>query len=148
MPIQPGEQGARCPKCSTVLDEGSHHLVCCHQNQVTQRHHVMVEALALVARAPGVPYKKEQRVDDNSRPGDLLLSRLSVNGPGAVYVTIRDPLAPSHPVGVEGVGTWHSRQEQEKNEKYVVRCHRRGWAFIPFVLDMFGGWVAPGQPDT
>jgi len=84
MPIHPGEQGARCPKCSTILDEGGHHLVCCHHNQLTRRHHVMVEALAGVARLAGVPYKKEQRVDDNSRPGDLLLNRLSVNGPRPV----------------------------------------------------------------
>jgi len=38
------------------------------------------------------------------------------------------------------VVTWHSRQEQEKNEKYVVRCHRRGWTFVPFVIDVFGGY--------
>jgi hypothetical protein len=99
----------------------------------------VVEALAQVARRARCPCRKEQSTDDKARPGDLFLSRLTVNGPGAVDVTVRDPLATSHPCAWEAVEDWHARQEDQKNRKYVVTCHRLGWSFVPFVVDTFGG---------
>jgi hypothetical protein len=66
--------------------------------------------------------------------------RYDANGPAAIDVTIRHPLAPSrNRAGLEDIGKWHEEQERDKIKKYGDGCQRRGWTFIPFVLDCYGG---------
>ena len=36
---------------------------------------------------------------------------------------------------------WHERQERAKVDKYKSICGRLGWKFIPFVMDVFGGFA-------
>ena len=55
----------------------------------------MVDALVVATRKAGFPCRKEQGLDDRSRPGDVFVNRLDVDGPGAIDVTVRDPLASS-----------------------------------------------------
>ena len=121
------------------MGTSGHHLVCCHLNNITRRHHAVVDALADVTRRAGFACKKEQGAPDGTRPGDLFVPRLDVHGPGAVDVTIRDPLAPSHPATKDNVKTWHYTQEQDKHRKYAPMCNRLGWHLVPFVLDVYGG---------
>ena len=105
----------------------------------------MVDALVGVAQEAGLPVRREQGLPDMSRPGDVFFPRLNVDGPCAVDVTVRDPLAPSHPVQPSQIDQWHSRQEGEKDGKYAVQSQRRGWQFTPLVLDVFGGCGEKGQ---
>ena len=35
---------------------------------------------------------------------------------------------------------WHSKQESQKMGKYDQACRRRGWDFVPFVMDVWGGF--------
>ena len=63
-----------------------------------------------------------------------------MQGPGAIHVTVRDPLAPSHPISAQGVQGWHDAQEQDKRRKYGQMCNRLGWRLVPFVLDVWGGF--------
>ena len=100
----------------------------------------MVDALVEATRKAGFPCRKEQGLDDRTRPGDVFVNRLDVDGPGAIDVTVRDPLAPSHPLRPEAILSWHQSQEKEKRVKYDAACRRRGWQFIPFVVDVYGGF--------
>jgi len=136
----PPGQSAACPRCLTPVPTTGHHFVCCTQNNITRRHHVVVEALAQVVRQAGYPCKKEQSAPDRTRPGDLFVSRLTADGPGAIDVTVRDPLAPSHPCTAGSIGCWHEAQESQKLTKYHATCARLGWTLRPFVLDVFGGF--------
>jgi hypothetical protein len=132
-------QTLACPRCPSKMDAPGHHLVCCHNNQITRRHYDQVGVLEAVARKAGFACKKEQKAPDGSRPGDLFISRLDENGPAAVDVTIRDPLAMSHPCPREKIEDWHDEQELDKCRKYGTVCHRKGWKFVPFVMDVWGG---------
>ena len=96
-PMLSHSSGLACPRCSAPMSPSGHHFVCCHLNNITGRHFVMVDALAQLASKAGFPCKKEQGLPDNGSPGDLFISRLDVDGPGAIYFTVRDPLQPSHP---------------------------------------------------
>ena len=83
------EEKQACPKCDAGLDASGHHMVCCKLNGFTMRHHVVVEALAGIARAAGYPCKKEVSLPDGSkdkrgqllRPADVLISRFDEHGP-------------------------------------------------------------------
>ena len=76
-----------------------------------------------------------------TRPGDVFFSRWGSGGPAAVDLTVRDPLAPSHPVRqVSGLEPWRLRQEEGKGRKYLAQCQRWHWQFVPFVMDVFGGF--------
>ena len=140
IPLISGDQGpVACPKCTSQMGPSGHHLVCCHLNHISRRHHAVVEALADVTRRAGFPCRKEQGAPDGTRPGNLFIPRLDVHGPGAVDVTVRDPLAPSHPVSQSAVQGWHLAQEQDKIRKYGQMCNRLGWRLVPFVVDVWGG---------
>ena len=69
----------------------------------------------------------------------MYFPRFDSDGPAAVDITIRNPLAQSRPVNPTNMETWHERQENEKTVKYRVACQRLGWKFIPFVVDTYGG---------
>ena len=105
----------------------------------TTTHYAVVDTLASISNRAGYPCKKEQGLPDNRRPGDLFVSRLDSDGPGAIDVTIRDPLALSHPCTPSNILTWHEAQEMDKHQKYEVACRRLGWSFKAFVVDVFGG---------
>lgn len=132
-------QALFCPRCPARLDASGHHLVCCRFNNTTGRHYTQVDTLEGIARRAGFACKREQMADNRTRPGDLFFSRLNKDGPAAVDVTVRDPLAPSHACTPARMADWHEAQEQEKRLKYVVECRRKGWQFVPFVMDVFGG---------
>ena len=85
--------------------------------------------------------RKEEGAGDGTRPGDVFFPRLNVDGPAAVDVTIRDPLAPSHPVTTAaGIDGWHRAQEMDKTRKCGVACGRLHWHFLLFVVDVWGGF--------
>ena len=130
-----------CPRCNgrAQMDLKGHHLVCCQSNHITRRHHGVVDSVVQVARTAGFTCRKEEGAGDGSRPGDAFIPRLNADGSAAIDVTIRDPLAQSHPVSVGGLERWHQMQEAEKGTKYGVRCRQLGWQFFPFVMDVWGG---------
>ena len=35
---------------------------------------------------------------------------------------------------------WHEAQEADKRKESEPKCARLGWKFIPFVMDVFGGF--------
>ena len=81
-----------------------------------------------------------------TRPGDVFFPRWDADGPAAVDITIRDPLAPSNPLG--GVGAlekWRETQEREKHRKYDSGCRSLGYGFIALVMDIFGGMAPEGR---
>jgi hypothetical protein len=129
-----------CPRCQVPMDVKGHHLVCCKNNNRVRRHMAIQDTVVTLARQAGLACRKEARADDNSRPGDILFLNWEGRGPAAVDVTVRDPLALSHPVQTdEGVQAWRERQEKEKRQKYTAQCNRLQWVFVPFVMDVFGG---------
>ena len=123
------------------MDAEGHHLVCCTLNGKTRRHGVVQDALLGVAQKAGFTSRKEKSAPDGSRPGDIFIPRYDADGPAAIDITIRDPIAPSRgtsPITIDG---WHQRQERTKIDKYALPCKRLGWKFIPFVMDVFGGFA-------
>ena len=151
-PEEAGEKQA-CPKCDAGLDAQGHHMVCCKLNGFTMRHHVVVEALAGIARSAGYPCKKEVALPDESkdqkgqllRPADVLISRFDEHGPLAVDVTVKDPLKNSGPARPEDMGSWYDKEEQKKCAKYVIHTNRAKWQFKPFVMDVWGGMGQDAQ---
>lgn len=138
-------QQLQCPRCKKAnLDASGHHLVCCEKTY-QRRHYAVVDSLASLANRAGLPFRKEQRTPENQRPGDLFISRYDVDGPGAVDVTIHDPLAMSNPTRPEKLAEWHAGWEEQKFRKYRVACASLRWTFVPFVMDVYGGVGAHAQ---
>ena len=93
----------------------------------------------LITRA-GFAARKEQATPECTRPGDVFVGRLETNGPAAIDITVRHPLAPSRPVRTAGeVDRWRVAQEQDKVVKYRGICGMFGWSLIPFVADCYDG---------
>jgi hypothetical protein len=132
-----------CPRCENSADTSGHHLVCCHQNNITRRHYGLADKVYQIVKKAGYTVRKEQKAPDGTRPGDIFLPRYDSDGPAAVDFTIRDPLAPSNPCITDSrIKGWHEAQEDDKVKKYGRICQSKGWAFIPFVMDVHGG-MAP-----
>ena len=141
-PLRASGLGQGCPRCGTPMDLLGDHAVCCRFNNITRRHMALQDGLVDVARRADVACRKEAGggEEERTRPGDVFFPRWDTEGPAAVDVTVRHPLAPSAPVGdLEGLERWRGRQEGEKRAKYGAQCGRLGWRFIPFVVDTFGG---------
>ena len=132
----PAKMDLQCPACDTLMDSTGHHLVCCHKLNLTRRHGAVQDVLVTLSRDAGLVCRKEVRAEDNSRPGDIFYPRFTVDGPGAVDVTVRNPMVGGIPLDLT---EWHERQEDEKCRKYSAACRRRGWEFVPFVMDVYGG---------
>jgi len=129
-----------CPRCSVTMDVSGHHLVCCHKNGIVQRHGAVQEALYRLLSRAGFTVRKEQATPERSRPGDVFVSRLDANGPAAVDITVRHPLAPSRVLPATfDVDRWRAQQEADKVRKYHAQCSRLGWSLVPFVADCYGG---------
>ena len=135
-----------CPRCNASLDGSGHHLVCCKFNQITRRHGAVQDFVLRTAQKAGFVARKEQGLEDGSRPGDVLITRLDSDGHAAVDITVRHTLTPSHPLTrATEVQNWQVRQEQEKHNKYDVACRRHGWRMLPLVVDCYGGVGQEGR---
>ena len=145
IPVLPCPDSA-CPRSATPLDQPGNHLICCHRNGITQRHGAVQDLVYRIVQRSGLTARKEQSAPDRTRPGDIFISRLDVNGPAAVDITVRHTLAPSRPLtSGTAVAAWFETQEQEKIMKYQGQCHRLGWTMVPFVMDCFGGMGRAAQ---
>ena len=144
VPILPDtHQGVPCPKCNTAMDCFGDHIVCCAKNDIQRRHVALQHSLAELIRDVGYPCELEKGFGDGSRAADILIPRWDSDGPAAVDVTIRCPLAPHNTVRDPSLLTkWQLQQESEKQRKYGDGCERMGWSFHPFVVDTFGA-LAP-----
>ena len=97
-------------------------------------------SLAELIRDAGYPCELERGFGDGSRAADILIPRWDADGPAAVDVTVRCPVAPHNPLrDPSSLPQWHLRQEEDKVKRYGDGCARMGWGFHPFVLDTWGG---------
>ena len=141
IPILSGtQQGVPCLKCQTALDCFGDHMVCCIKNDIQRRHLALQTSLADFVRTVGYPCDLEKGYGDGTRAADILIPRWDSNGPAAVDVTIRCPLALHNPLRDHTqLPQWQRQQEEDKQRKYGDGCNRMGWDFHPFVVDTWGG---------
>ena len=112
-----------------------------------QRHsatpRVAPNALEHPIQDSGLAVLREQGIGDGTRAADLLVPRWDSDGPAAVDVTVRCPVAPHDPLRQpKDLPKWRLAQEESKTAKYGDSCARAGWSFHPFVVDTWGG-LAP-----
>ena len=140
------DAGTPCPKCDAPMDCQGHHLVCCKYNNFTRRHGAVQDFVLRLATKAGFTARKEQTGENRTRPGDVFITRLDANGPAAIDVTVRDTLRNSSPLrNATGLQDWQIRQEADKEAKYGASTQRKGWTFIPLVLDCYGGVGPQGR---
>jgi len=98
------------------------HLLCCQQNGIVKRHNAIVDHLARVTKAAGLPYTVDRAidVDHRQRPGDLILPRWQGVSPLYIDVTITHPLALSNNwASIRSGGEELLRSEDAKRSKYI-----------------------------
>ena len=120
-------------------------MVCCTKNDIQRRHVALQQSLAGLIRDFGYSCELEKGFGDGSRAADILIPRWDSDGPAAIDVTVRCPLAPHNPVRDPSLlPRWQLQQEGDKQRKYGEGCERMGWSFHPFVVDTFGA-LAPSD---
>ena len=138
---------ASCPRCDHRSEEAGHHLVCCNRNGITMRHGLVQDFLLRLAHRAGVTARREEALQDKTRPGDIFFPRMGNEGPTAVDVSVRDTLMPSNPLShPDKLLPWYSDRGDEKRRKYASQCARVQWKLIPFIMDCYGGLSPEGRP--
>ena len=95
MPIIPSAVvGQPCPQCSQPVDSRGDHAVCCIKNNILRRHMALQESLQLLLLDAGFSCDRERGYGDGSRAADLLVHRWDADGPAAIDLTVRCPVAP------------------------------------------------------
>ena len=140
LPLFPGDAGRPCPAgCGSTLDPFGDHLVACHRNQLTQRHHGVRDALQGVLGRFGVTCRREVPLADRLQiPGDLAVDHLGPQ-PILVDLTFIHPLAPGQPRSVELCKRALVDAEQQKLDRYAVNCAAEGYSFEPLAFHCWGG---------
>ena len=146
-PLLPTHRAATpCPKCDSPLDVFGDHAVCCTKNDIQRRHMALQDSLEQLLKDSGLMVEREKGFGDGSRAADLLVHRWDCDGPAAIDVTVRCPLAPHHPLrSPKDLPAWRLAREQEKVDCYADGSARAGWSLHPFVLDTWGGLSATAR---
>ena len=111
-----------CALCGAASDVFGDHLLCCQQNGIVRRHNAIVDQLARVTKAAGLPYTVDRAidVDHRQRPGDLILPRWQGVSPLYIDVTITHPLALSNNwANIRSGREELLRSEEAKRCKYI-----------------------------
>ena len=132
--------GGPCPKCTAPVDSLGDHVVCCTKNNIQRRHVALQDALESILVDAGLQCQREVGYGDGTRAADLLVPRWDADGPAAIDLTVRCPVAPHQPLRDPGrLPSWRETQEEEKLAKYEEGTRRAGWSFHPFLVDTWGG---------
>jgi hypothetical protein len=116
-------------------------MVSCNKNQLKHRHSVLQGALAELAQLAGIPVAMEVALPDGSVPGDVCFRQWDADGPLMVDLTCRHPTpVGSAPPPVDGLSAWYAAQAEDKDSKYLDKCRRAGYSFLPFVVTPGEGW--------
>ena len=139
--------GSPCPFCQTAMDPKGDHLVSCHRNGLTERHHRLRDSLYDLLHSKGIPVLKEQLLpgsNSQERPADIYLPQFDAAGPLYVDCFIEHPLSLSRSrlpaTALQQVG----RHEKEKIDRYQQTCTRNGASFCPWGMSTWGGYGPKG----
>ena len=136
-----------CHKTNACADDPIHPLNCAAQKgkEITLRHNGVVNDLQHgVITTGGVSQKEPTHLSSN---GDQTRPDLQVVISGKQYlvdVTVRNPTAPTYYEMKDGSAEQQLKSteiaEQQKNNKYSAMAKAQGAKFIPFAVEMYGGW--------
>ena len=144
--VQVYDEGSTCDACLEKQDPWGLHVTGCERRHDRfERHDAVVHAVAAKFNELGIKAKIEVRdiiADTQRRPGDVALPA-GVTGKRrvAVDVTIRTPFAASVLRGAATtIGYAASQGEAAKRGYCEEKCSREGWDFLPFAMEVFGGF--------
>ena len=144
--VQVYDEGSTCDACLEKQDPWGLHVTGCERRHDRfERHDTVVHAVAAKFNELGIKAKIEVRdiIADTQRwPGDVALPA-GVTGKRrvAVDVTIRTPFAASVLRGAATtIGYAASQGEAAKRGYCEEKCSREGWDFLPFAMEVFGGF--------
>ena len=144
--VQVYDEGSTCDACLEKQDPWGLHVTGCERRHDRfERHDAVVHAVAAKFNELGIKAKIEVRdiiADTQRRPGDVALPA-GVTGKRrvAVDVTIRTPFAASVLRGAATtIGYAASQGEAAKRGYCEEKCSQEGWDFLPFAMEVFGGF--------
>ena len=145
-----------CAGCHSAMDSLGDHAACCSATGLYKRHNRVRDCLLLLGREAGwnpelevTGWNPEVEVSlpapdpgggrAHPRPADVLF-RTAESRPLAVDVTVVHPLRPSKKIAVADDCAAASEAETAKVASEVAECHRAGWGFVPFGMEVTGGF--------
>ena len=122
-------------KCGKQMLTAEHCLSCKHLRGVIIRHDVLVESLTQMFLAAGKVARSEVRVvaGTQKRMDVVVYSGDSILW---IDVSVVNPLAPSYIANPKGA---LKAREQHKIRKWAAHAEQRGYTFLPFVVNVYGG---------
>ena len=140
-------QEGKCPmvNCQGFGDKFGDHSISCAINgeRIAKHNHVRDAIFAAAAQAALGPRKEPAGLlpGSDDRPADVLLPHWEKGKDAALDISIVNPLQQAlvEQVARDGnCGVQHSFNT--KVRKYSERCEAEGLAFVPIIVDTFGGW--------
>ena len=138
-------QAGPCPACHRLSDvEGNHAMCCGSGGERIARHNHLRDHLHATAVAAGVGPAREVRFlipGSDSRPADVLLPHRIGGKDAALDVTVVDPCQAATELGAATTAGFalnfaYGRKVRGAGEA----CQQQGIAFLPMVVESFGGW--------
>ena len=134
-----------CPACHRLSDKQGNHAMCCGSGgERISRHNHLRDHLHDTAVAAGLGPVREVRFlipGEDSRPADVLLPHWVGGKDAALDVTVVNPCQTATVVGAATTaGHALNHAYQRKVRGAGEACLRQGVAFLPMVVESFGGW--------
>ena len=138
-----------CPACHRLSDKQGNHAMCCGSGgERISRHNHLRDHLHDTAVAAGLGPAREVRFlipGEDSRPADVLLPHWVGGKDAALDVTVVNPLQVATVVGASteaGHALTHAFNRKMRGS--AEACHRQAVAFMPLVVESYGGWHEMG----
>ena len=134
-----------CPACLRMSDKYGDHAMCCGSGgERISRHNHLRDALFDTAVAAGLGPVKEGRFllpGTDRRPADVLVPNWAAGKDAAMDVTVVTPLQDATlPEAATTPGHALHYAYGNKVRGAGEACRRQGIAFLPMVVESFGGW--------
>ena len=141
LPIYP--EGVTCYKWDAYLDMyGDHAMHCGHGPERIQHHIAWRDCLATAARGAQITTRVEAMkiIEENTRPGDVLLQGYLGGNNTAINVSVVSPFQEAYlRAEADEPGVAIKRREEENRARHEASCRREGIGFMPMAAHTIGG---------
>jgi hypothetical protein len=109
---------------------------------VHRHHSISNEVIEVLTQCHHQP-RREQRIADNRRPGDVYVPHWKKGLPLAMDFAVTHPLQPSASAKFADVvtsGSWAAAYSKKHKSPLAASCEAHGVMFSPMVVETFGSW--------
>ena len=139
------DQPSSCAGCNGTLDPLGHHALNCRQSaQFKSRHDNLRDLLDSQACKALLNSRIEVSGifdDSGEKPADVYIPRYQSGKPAAIDISLINPLSVNVVErAAKEAGAALKERVDAKCQKYSAKCDAKDVEFIPFILEVFGGF--------